>query len=416
VKAQYTSPSGSVHTFLWESLKKETELKTGVFTFPDVDGAKVQHNGSGVRTLPFTCIFNGKDCTTQADAFEEALIERGSGTLQHPLYGTLSVVPNGTIKRSDDLVEVFGESIVEVSFIETIIDEAPFAEAVVSEDFDEFAENLASDFAENITAETAQEQLSLKTKLIKSINAISESLESIVEGTEKLTEFLTLKNELTNSIGNLFNSVENVASGLLNVGRQTLRLLRMPSKIAVNVNEKIKGYSSLVSVLLNDFKRDPVGANNIKNSFYSSKLLLEGSASSVAMGIGEIVETSDVNIQLKSRDESVKSVLSIAELFDQIKTFQDTKLKKNVFEDTSVSMAQLNTLIYSNISLLLNAGFSLPSKKTIVLNRDYQLLELIAELYPLLTDSVIDDFIAENNINYDEMLIVLRGREVVSYV
>ena len=83
-EAKYTAPSGKEVSFLFGSVSKETDLKTGLFTFPDKDGAHVQHQGAGATSFPLTCIFNGSDCMEQADSFEALLFERGVGELQHP--------------------------------------------------------------------------------------------------------------------------------------------------------------------------------------------------------------------------------------------------------------------------------------------------------------------------------------------
>jgi prophage DNA circulation protein len=162
VDAIYTSPSGKEAPFLCETVSRETELKTGVFIFPSRDGAHVQHQGMGARSFPLTCIFSGSDCMENADIFESMLIERGVGELQHPIYGTIKVVPTGKIVRDDDLVTGINESIVTITFTETITDEnAVGLDAVAADDIDEkfnkFVEEAAADFAESIDDRAVEE-------------------------------------------------------------------------------------------------------------------------------------------------------------------------------------------------------------------------------------------------------------------
>ena len=66
-EARYTSSSEKTVTFLYGNVSKETDLKTGLFTFPDKDGAMVQHQGAGAMSFPLTCIFNGSDCIEKDD-------------------------------------------------------------------------------------------------------------------------------------------------------------------------------------------------------------------------------------------------------------------------------------------------------------------------------------------------------------
>ena len=48
--AQYTSPQGTLFTFLYRDVTKEVDLKTSTYTFPTKDGALVQSLGRGVTS------------------------------------------------------------------------------------------------------------------------------------------------------------------------------------------------------------------------------------------------------------------------------------------------------------------------------------------------------------------------------
>jgi prophage DNA circulation protein len=164
--ARYTSPSGREAVFLIEKAKRDTELKTGVFVFPHRDGAHVQHQGAGARNFPLVCIFSGSACMDEADAFEAMLVEKGSGELRHPAYGTVKVVPTGSFSREDDLVEGINESAVSVTFTETITDgeEETLTETAadaVEESEDAFDEQAAADFAEGVQTDDISEQLAI---------------------------------------------------------------------------------------------------------------------------------------------------------------------------------------------------------------------------------------------------------------
>jgi len=153
LEAKYISPSGKEFPFHYEKVSRETNLKTGIFEFPDRDGAHVQHQGAGARSFPLACIFSGDDYMEKADAFEAMLIERGVAELQHPTYGTIKVVPTGDIEREDDPVNRLGESTVTITFTETIVDEetgelTEVAAQEISEDLEKFTEAAATGFAD----------------------------------------------------------------------------------------------------------------------------------------------------------------------------------------------------------------------------------------------------------------------------
>jgi hypothetical protein len=315
-EAKYTSPSGKEYYFTWdEKLSRETELKTGIFIFPDRDGAHVQHQGAGATTFPMKCIFSGPDCMDQADAFEAALLERDVAELQHPVYGIIKVIPTGNIKREDNLVSALNESHVTVSFTETITDESPteleaVTAAEIDEKYEEFSEAAASDFAEGLSVDTVAEAIQLESTLEIESQLIDDNLSGLVSADAgALANFKTtsgefksviqeLKNDRFAKIKNLYNNAkkafeetEKFVTKALNAARLALYLMKLPARIAANIMEKIKGYSRLVVAIINQFKNDPYGINNVKNAFISTRLVLTGCVASIASGTALSIAT-----------------------------------------------------------------------------------------------------------------------------
>jgi hypothetical protein len=457
LEAKYISPSGGEHIFLWEDkLSRETELKTGVFTFPDKNGAHVQHQGAGATTFPLTCIFSGSDCMDRADAFEAALIEEEPGELQHPVYGKIKVIPTGNIKREDDLVSGLNESRVTVTFTETITDEPPtelaaVAAAEIEEQFEEFTESAAVDFAEGLTVETVAEAIQLQSDLEAQAQNIEDNLTPLVSmDTETLANFKTTSGEYQAAIKELQNSRFSKAQDLynntkkafqetekfvvksLNVARLSLHLMKLPSRMAINILEKTKGYAQLISAIANQFKNDPYGINNTKNAFISTALVLSGCLANIASGnaLSIVSAAAQAGAARKasspgaaggdeggviSREESIETINQLSAMFETIKVFQDSKIKNNaVIDSNSNSYLILNELFYSSIKLIQQASFSLPMQKTITLDRDRQAIELCCELYGSL--DYLDKFIVENNFNIDEIELLPMGKEVTYYV
>jgi hypothetical protein len=309
LEAKYISPSGKEFFFTWDKpLSRETELKTGIFTFPDRDGAHVQHQGAGVRSFPLEVIFYGPDCMDTADEFEAALIERDAAELQHPIYGIVKVIPTGNIKREDNLISALNESHVTITFTETITDESPIKLEEVSADeleekYEEFSESAAGDFAESISIESVVEELQLQSVMETQAQALDDNLSGLMAAdTGALADFKTSAGELKSSIKELrtnmfsgikdaynnakkfFKNAEKIVQKAINAARLALNIMKMPSRIKVNLMEKIKGYSQLITAIINQFKNDPFGKTNVKNSFASTCLVLNGCIASIASG------------------------------------------------------------------------------------------------------------------------------------
>lgn len=424
-EAKYTSPSGKELTFLFGSVSKETDLKTGLFTFPDKDGAHVQHQGAGATTFPLTCIFNGSDCMERADSFEAMLIERGVGELQHPVYGVHKVVPHGKVKRVDDLLSGLNESIVEVAFVKIITDDIiPKLEAVVAAEIEEkyeaFADVACEDFARSIAADTIDDELREKSILNLQTEQIKNKMEALVNSNAvSCGTFLTTIAELKNSVTMLFDKGSNTINNGLNTARFTLNLMRYPSRVLINVAEKIKGYSALIGALISQFKNDPFSTRNVTNAVMTSRLSLGAAVASIASGVAlQIAENSaqkDKTTVRVSRGEAVSAAGTIINLFEAVKEFDDTKVKTNSFVDTNSNMYfLLSDLVYKSVLLIINSSFALPMQRTIVLDRDRQLIELSAELYGSV--DYADELVFENRFTADEIILLPMGREITYYV
>jgi hypothetical protein len=109
-----------------------------------------------------------------------------------------------------------------------------------------------------------------------------------VTGKNKFADFITSMRELKNNIKSFLNKLEKAESFVqkaLNIARLTLNLMKMPSRMIINITEKVKGYSRLIAQIINQFKNDPYGNNKIKNSFASTRLVLSGAIASVSSGV-----------------------------------------------------------------------------------------------------------------------------------
>jgi hypothetical protein len=417
LEAKYTSPSGKEFVFLWEkTLSKITELKTGIFSFPDKDGAHVQHQGGGAVSFPMTCIFNGDNHVKRADDFEAALYETDAAELQHPVYGIRKVIPTGNISRDNDLINSINESTVTITFTETITNDPVNLEAVTAdeleENFDEFTEAAAVDFAENINVENISEILFIQSVLDTQTDMLDENLSNLAPGAEYLTNI----RELKDNIKSMFNNTENSATNKLNTARLAMNLIKNQSRAVIGVNEKIKGYLNLITQITNQFKNDPFGINNAKNSFSTTRLILSASVASIASGSALSI-AKGTSSGVLSRESAITAAIEIKNLLSTIQNFEDIKIKENSFIDTNASAyLSLVELVNNSINLILNACFSLPMKRTVKLEQDRNFIELSAELYGSVDNEYMDKLIIENNLNIDDLEIIPMGREVSYYV
>ena len=479
-EGKYTSPSGKEHIFSYGDVSRETELKTGVYTYPMRDGARVQHQGKGAMTFPLECIFHGEKCMEAATAFEESLIERGTGELQHPIYGTFKVKPTGNIVRDDKLVTSADQSTVTITFTETVDDDDEDhlnevdADAI-DENHEAFENIAAEDFAESIASvDSVGEELAVRSALEASSQSIIDNLKPLAMSDKKtFASWLASANELKDTIKKLYDKgmkiagkVESTYVKALNIARLTLRLLKLPSRLAVTLLSKLQGYSALTATLINQFRNDPFDLKKLEKAYSAAVLGISGSIASIASGAaistaeaaassgnssvtkgssGKAASSQSAasqgaaseneagagtvsaspsaggytspsrNSGTASREAAVETASKIIEMLESMAVFSDSKTAQDVFVDANAaSYMALNTLVYQSAQLIMNASFALPMQRTFTLDRDRQVIELCAELYG--TVDCLDDFIISNNFNIDEIELLPMGTKVTHYV
>lgn len=411
-EACYTAPSGKKFFFDYDSkLSSETDLKTATFTFPDKDGALVVPLGVGGRRFSFSCNFYGKRCLKDANDFEAGLKEIGYGELIHPLYGVHKVVPTGSISRSDDVVSGINVSTVSVTFSETLVDSSILNSEVVSTDeinssVDNFEKKSTLEFVKDFTVARVQDAIWIGNMFKKGLKIATDSIEKIAK-VEKAVygKWNEIQSELYDSIDDFIAAVDDVAI-------QTIKLLRLPANTSINADAKIEGYSSAARDIIRNFRNDPANFNNAKNQWNSTRLMLDSLVVACASGVA--ISDSKNSIAFKSREEAVKAATNIAELYDDVIGFEEKRVGKDYFVEIGESYTAVHDVVSLSIQKIIDFSFSLPTRKSIVLGEDRQIIELVYDLYGNLDK--LDEFIVDNKLNYNEIEIIPMGREVAYYV
>ena len=423
-EAVYTAPSGKRIVFNYESaLSRSTPLKTAEHTFPDVDGAEVQSLGLGGKKFPMTAIFSGGDCLTLADEFEAALCERGYGTLEHPIYGKYTVVPTGSIDRSDDLVSALNESRVKVTFSETLAESLPLSELAAEDALDaaiDNYENAASTaFADMIVTSTVDDEIQLQSVMTTQDNSLFKGVAKLCEKSGDLEQKQSLMQKLNDfkmNVTNWVKKVDTLAKKAQEIATTVIKTARLPSEIAVAAMAKIEGYSSIIKDFLNNVKADPVGANAIKNQYAATSTMVGAMVAALSYGVAKSAkEGAAAAGKILSRGDVFAIADAVTAQFEIYKNYIDSQVAKNAFVDTGESYEVVLETVIKAVEMLHEVAFDLPMARTIKLGKDRQLYELLCELYGKQGFDRVDEFIMDNGLNADEIELIPMGREVRYY-
>lgn len=435
-EAAYTSPSGKRLVFNYEpSVEKTTSLKTSENVFPDLDGAEIQSLGLGGKKFPMTAIFSGEDCLKDADEFESLLCERGYGELEHPVYGKHTVVPTGDISRSDNLVSGANESRVKITFSETISDRT-FPDSDISavdaldEAMESYEEAAVSSFLETVATDTIEDEIQLQNTLKTQSDTLFKGVEKIAEKTDDLQEkqeMLQNLQNMKNSVSSWTSKIDTITPNLENIARTIIQAARLPSKMIIGALAKIEAYASIIKDLINNVKKDPVGLNAIANQFAATSSMVGALVASLGFGAAYTAFLSSVSSSasgssskslagnFKSRADVLSIASSIRSYFEEYISYMDSQTDKNAFVDTGDAYSALLETVVSAIQVLEAVSFNLASARTLTLSEDRQLLELLTELYGKDGFGRMDEFITDNALNANELVLIPMGREVRYY-
>jgi hypothetical protein len=402
-EAAYTSPSGVRLVFDYENVGKSVDKKTAAFDPPDANGTFVQDLGHTGRKYPLRLFFWGDDYDQEADAFEAALLERGTGKLDHPIYGVVNVVPFGSIKRRDDLKTAANQAVIELTFWETVDGAYPTtgkdpASEVLSA-VSEYDVAAAEEFETTIDIDSATEQATFKSQYTVLLDTASSGLQSIADTQDDVQRQFDAVNDSIN------NGIDILVARPLALASQTLIMLEAPARALTDIEARLSAYATLANSIItgDDAVQQPGGGN----AFHTSDLF---ASTYVAASIVSVI-----NNRFDTKTGALQAADLILQQFADVAAWRDDNYQSLGEVDTGGAYQQLQEAVALTAGFLVEISFSLKQERSIILTRPRTIIDLVAELYGSIDDQ-LDFFIDSNNLTGSEILEVPRGREIVYYV
>lgn len=399
-EAALTGPSGTRITFDFEDVSLEFDKKTAAFNFADADGTFVQDNGRTGRRYPLRVFFWGDDYDEAAKEFEAVLSERGTAKLEHPSYGSVDVVPFGTIGRRDDLKTASNQAIFEVTFWATIGlvyptgQGDPAASVVVA--VDEYNAAAAGEFADQTELDSTLEKTELKSKYQAILGATFTRLQDIA----------AVQADVQTQFDAIFTSINTGIDALvgdpLTLAFQTSLMIQAPARARASIQARLCAYESLGSGLIAGAPLVSTVNELRTNDLYVSSYIT-----------GSIL--SAVNNQFTTKTEAIQAAEAILLQFDNVVAWRDANFVALGAVDTGEAYQKLLDAVGIAVGFLVEISFSLKQERRFVLDRPRTYIDLVGELYGEV-DSQIDFFITSNDLSGDEMFELPAGREIVFYV
>lgn len=405
-EAAYNSPSGVRQRFDYGDVSRSVDKKTAAFDFPDANGTYVQDLGHTGRQYPLRVIFWGADCDLHADAFEGLLLESGVGKLEHPLYGTVDVVPFGSITRRDDLETAANQAIIEVTFWETIGVVYPTAQddpaSAVLAAVSAFNDSAAAQLNETLDLKTAVERQSFKSEYLKQLDAAKSGLQAVADAQD------TVRQTFGSIYASINAGIDTFIGEPLDLAFQTALLLQAPARAAANVSARLSAYGDLSTTLISGSGAAVPGYDNRPaNTFHTQDLYASAYVTGSVLSV--------VNNQFETKTDAIAAASDILDQLDQVVAWRDANYASLLEIDTGAAYQQLQEAVALTAGYLVAISFTLKQERRLVLTRARTIIDLVAELYGSVDDQ-LDFFIQSNSLTGSEILELPVGREVVYYV
>lgn len=426
-EAAVTPPSGQRITFDFENVSRERDKRGRAFNFVDAPGTYIQDKQITGFRYPVRAFFWGDDHDLEATAYENAISEKGILLLEHPFYGQNNVTVLGKIARRDDLKTAANQSIVECIFFDTTgliypSGDSDPSSAVLSA-VDEFNTGIAEEFQENIDLDTAIERATLTNNYESLLNSAKSGLENIAKVQADVeSEF----NDIVDSIN---NGIDILVRDPLTLAFQTSIMIQSPARALAAIDARLDAYKNLAqsitqtengdTSIITPSINDSRNANEFRlNDLYASTAVTGSivscvNTSSSGSAPGTIGESGS---QFLTREQALLSAEEILVQLEEVTNWRDENFKSLGELDTGQSYQKLQEASAIAAGFLVQISFTLNQERSIIIDRDRTIIDLVGELYGDDIDSRLDFFINSNDLSGSEIIELKRGREIVYYV
>lgn len=407
-QAAYVSPSGIRTVFAYEDVSKEIDKKTSSFEFPDVNGTFVQDLGNTGRRYPLRVIFSGDNYDTDADAFDSVLLERGIGRLEHPIYGTINVVPFGPIIRNDPLKTAANQAIIDLTFWETINITFPNSQtdpgSQVLSSINSYNSASAQQFNNNTNLLDEVDRVSFKNDYTSLLDSTSSGLSSVANTQDKVRQ------QFEGITASINNSIDILIGQPTTLGFQTTQMIQSPARASTSIKARLDAYGDLSTSLISGDGAvvtktiEPIPSNEFHTSDLFASTYVTGSILSV------------INNEFVTKNEALEAAETILQQFQDVTNWRDNNFTALQEVDEGSAYQQLQQSVALVAGFLVQISFNLKQERIISIDRNRTILDLTSELYGTTSNDDINFLINSNNLSGSDILELPKGRRIVFYI
>ena len=391
---------GNEFKVLWKNATRGKEYNVSRFEFQEVDGTLVKRFRPKGMEYNIEFYFQGEFHLDDADSFDKSADDPRAWVLSHPLYKSLIVQPI----RLDYENTTMNYTKVTGTVIETITEDRPKTSInaidKIAVDKQVMDETFNASFANEVIPNTSD------------ISAMANVNKSVYDIGKKKVKLTIDAEEYFNAFRNANVAVANATSDPLQAISTLQNVINTPARFVDTTQNR------LVTLKL---QFDTLIANAVTITSSSLKRLFEHNISAI-LGAMILTTSTPEDGDYKNRNDVLDVITLVLGCYNDFVSNVDTLQTDNGGELDSYipdpeAMTALSNLVDFAISNLFNIAINGRQERALILEEDSNPVTLAHRFYGLdQEDETLTEFIEQNQIGINEMLIVRKGRKLIYYV
>lgn len=400
---------GKTYKPLYVLTSKKTDYNIAEFVFPEIKGSLVKRGTAKGLRITLELTFQGEDHLDVAREFEISNDDRRPWNVSHPFYDSLVLQPTSIEYDSTGL----NTTMIKATMIETILEDAPrvtfdpkdkvINDAVVVD------EAMAVAFVVNVDPVEPVDVTALETAIDD-----AKTLSAFVTKTQAEAE--TYENKALAASTAALNAIADPAEAIAT----TIDFLKDPSLFAASIKDRlalfIDQFNKFAEILADLTTPNSKSIYEVQAGTLVTSMIVSTVEPTVQSTVNPLLaDYTSSNDVLFVIDQVVATYNSYLENLDSLQTSTGGDLNSYIPDFGAVSL--LNSLVNYAVSNLFKIALAAKQERVLILESDSNVINLAHRFYGLnVSDSTIDQFIAQNNIGISELLQVKKGRRLLYYV
>lgn len=407
---------------LWKNnAVKEITFNIAQFDFPNVKGSLIKRGTPQARQFSIEIYFHGEENLTTAHSFEASANDPRPWTISHPIFGQILCQPVGL--KFD--YSGYNITIITGSVLETL-ESAGLKTSLVPYDKIKFDKGVL-DEVQSAAFNASQFDPKIKPVNFPSVTTQKGFLKSI---NQAIYEIGKKQIKLTEDAGEYLNkfsaanaAIDNMISQPQFAIRAIQEFVNYPAEIVTSVKIRLGVLRSQFQSLTDQIS---VGSSRVEKVYYE----IFGNCTVSAMNTASITSYNSLNEVVTSGElPDYGTRADVLSVIGQLQEIYNTFLAKldelqtdnggliDSYIPNADALSGVDDLMNYTIENLYTIALSSKQERTVVLEKDSNLILVAHRFYGLKPDdSTIDTLMKNNNICLNEILQLRKGRSLVYYI